>query len=118
MKNLAPVLDTLELLDQHILNHSVKTEKVSHWSVGMQIAHCLSATQQICEIIIASTPYTKKVKKNLFRRITMFTGWIPRGRARAPKVSIPVDMLTPSELKVQVATVKKNGKSGRSCVPQ
>jgi len=56
-------LQTLNKLNNYIPRCSVKNEKVSKWSVGMQIEHCLLGTRGICSTLINSKPYTGKIKK-------------------------------------------------------
>ena len=91
-------LQTLNKLNNYILRCSVKNEKVSKWSVGMQIEHCLLGTMGICSALVNSKPYTGKIKKGFLRRIIFLTGIIPRGRGKAPDAAIPHEQTTETEL--------------------
>ncbi len=82
-------LPTLNKLNNYIPSCSVKNEKVSKWSVGMQIEHCLVGTRGICSALNNSKPYIAKIKKGLLRRIIFLTWIIPRGRGKAPDAAIP-----------------------------
>lgn len=92
------VLQTLKNLDSRIPKHSIRNEKISAWTVGMQIEHCLKSTIGICKAITNSEPYRGKIKKGLIRRIIFLTGMIPRGRGKAPAAAIPDEQTTESEL--------------------
>ena len=92
------VLQTLNKLNNYIPRSSVKNEKVSEWSVGMQIEHCLLGTTGICNALVNSKPYTGKIKKRFWRRIIFITGIIPRGRGKSPDAAMPNEQTTESGL--------------------
>ncbi len=96
-------LQTLNKLNHYIARCSVRNEKVSKWSVGMQIEHCLLGTMGICSALVNSKPYTGKIKKGFWRRLIFLTGIIPRGRAKSPKAVIPTDQATESGLRELLA---------------
>ncbi len=96
-------LQTLNKLNNYIPSCSVKNEKVSKWSVGMQIEHCLVGTRGICSALVNSKPYTGKIKKGLLRRIIFLAGIIPRGRGKAPDAAIPNEQTTESGLRELLA---------------
>ena len=96
-------LQTLNKLNNYILRCSVKNEKVSKWSVGMQVEHCLLGTRRICSALSNSKPYTGKIKKGLLRRIIFLTGIIPRGRGKTPDAAIPDEQTTESGLRELLA---------------
>ena len=96
-------IQTLNKLNNYIPRCSVKNEKVSKWSVGMQIEHCLLGTTGICSVIVNSKPYTGKIKKGFWRRLIFLTGIIPRGRGKSPNAVIPNDQISESELRELLA---------------
>ena len=96
-------LRTLNKLNNYIPSCSVKNEKVSKWSVGMQIEHCLVGTRGICSALVNSKPYTGKIKKGFVRRLILLTGIIPRGRGKSPNAVIPNDQTTESALRELLA---------------
>ncbi len=87
-------LQTLNKLNNYIPRCSVKNERVSKWSVGMQIEHCLVGTRGICSALVNSKPDTGKIKKGFLRRIILLTGIIPRGRGKTPDAAIPNEQTT------------------------
>ncbi len=99
MDTMTLVLQTLDELDKHLPKWADKNEKISKWTVGMQIEHCLLGTRRICSGVAISKPYPGKIKKGLVRRIIFLTGTIPRGRGKAPDASIPNEATTESDLR-------------------
>ena len=98
MDKMTSVLQTLDELNNYIPSCSVKYEKVSKWTVGMQIEHCFLGTRGICNALVRSKPHTGNIKKRLLRRVIFLTGTIPRGRGKAPDASIPSEEITESGL--------------------
>jgi len=92
------VLPTLNELNQYIPRYSAKNEKVSKWTVGMQIEHCLLGTNGICRTLVNSKPQCGKIKKGFLRRFIFLTGTIPRGRGKAPAAAMPDAQTTESGL--------------------
>ncbi len=96
-------LQTLNKLNNYIPRCSVKNDKVSKWSVGMHMEHCLLGTTGICSALSNSKPYTGKIKKGFVRRLILLTGIIPRGRGKSPNAVIPNDQTTESGLRELLA---------------
>ena len=113
------VLPTLTKLNNHIPRWAVKNEKVSKWTVGMQIEHCLLGTRGICSALANSKPHTGKIKKGFLRRIIFLTGTIPRGRGRAPSAAIPNEQTTEAGLRELLAeaslSAQKAAESNGDC---
>jgi D-serine dehydratase len=91
MKNLDAILPELANYIAH-LNKSNKA--ISEASVGWHIEHSLLVIKQITATVAQSEPKLYKSKFNLSRFIVFLTKIIPRGKAKAPKVVIPVDEIT------------------------
>ncbi|TDI84345.1 MAG: DUF1569 domain-containing protein [Caldithrix sp.] len=96
-------LPTLNKLNNYIPRCSVRNEKVSKWTVGMQIEHCLLGTRGICSALVKSKPNAGKIKKGFLRRIIFLTGTIPRGRGKSPDAALPNEQTTESELRELLA---------------
>ena len=64
-------------------------EPVSTWSVYEHLEHLLVADQGIVELLKAKEEPPETVPRTLTGRIVMFTGRIPRGRAKSPKHVVP-----------------------------
>lgn len=98
--------ETLDQLSRYISKSTVINEKVSQWTVGMQIEHCLLGTRGICRAVANSEPFSGKEKKGLIRRLIFLTGIIPRGRGKAPEGGIPNAKTTVPELEVMLSKAR------------
>lgn len=78
---------------------------VSAKSVGWQINHILMVINGICKTLIKSDPNTYKPKFNLSRMLILSTGFIPRGKARAPK-AVTAESFTEEDLKEAIIQTK------------
>ena len=64
---------------------------VSGWSIGEHLEHIVLANTQVAERLLAncSEQPEKGEPLSLIGRIVLFTGYIPRGKGRAPESVIP-----------------------------
>jgi hypothetical protein len=67
---------------------------VSEVSVGWHIEHSLLVIKQITATVAQSDPKLFKSKFNFNRFWVFLLGYIPRGKAKAPRVVIPSEDLT------------------------
>lgn len=81
--------------------------KVSNWTVGQQIYHCLVATTTIAKSVTGSDPGSEVPSFSLPRFVVMTLGWIPRGKGKAPKGSQPESQPTSEELQALVGPAKE-----------
>lgn len=66
--------------------------EVSHWSVGEHLEHCALAvnrTAQGFEIALMTGPQAVPGGPSLAAKIILWTGFIPRGKGKAPKAVEP-----------------------------
>lgn len=91
MKNLDAIMPELA---NYIANHKQSNKAISEVSVGWHIEHCLLVIKQITATVAQSEPKLYKPKFNMARFSIFLTKIIPRGKAKAPKVVIPVDEIT------------------------
>jgi D-serine dehydratase len=91
MKNLDAILPELA---NYIANHNQSNQAISEVAVGWHIEHSLLVIKQITSTVAQSEPKLYKSKFNLSRFVVFLTKTIPRGKAKAPKVVIPVDEIT------------------------
>ena len=91
MKNLN---NTLHKLATYIPNHNQSNIAISEAAVGWHIEHCLLVIKQITSTVAQSEPKLYKSKFNIKRFFVFLSKTIPRGKAQAPKVVIPVDEIT------------------------
>jgi hypothetical protein len=91
MKNLDAILPELAnyIADYNQFNHAI-----SEASVGWHIEHSLLVIKQVTATVAQSEPKLYKSKFNLSRFFVFLIKTIPRGKAKAPKVVIPVDEIT------------------------
>jgi D-serine dehydratase len=91
MKNLDAILPELAnyIADYNQFNHAI-----SEASVGWHIEHSLLVIKQVTATVAQSEPNLYKSKFNLSRFFVFLLKTIPRGKAKAPKVVIPVDEIT------------------------
>jgi hypothetical protein len=91
MKNLDNILHKLAT---YIPDHNQSNQAISEVAVGWHIEHSLLVIKQITSTVAQSEPKLYKYKFNLSRFFVFLSMTIPRGKAQAPKVVIPVDEIT------------------------
>jgi hypothetical protein len=91
MKNLDAILPELA---NYIADHNKSNKAISEVAVGWHIEHSLLVIKQITATVAQSEPKLYKSKFNVKRFVVFLTEIIPRGKAQAPKVVIPVDEIT------------------------
>jgi len=91
MKNLDAILPELAT---YIADHNQFNQAISQVAVGWHIEHSLLVIKQITATVAQSEPKLYKSKFNVKRFFVFLTKTIPRGKAQAPKVVIPVDEIT------------------------
>ena len=91
MKNLDAILPELA---NYITRHNQFNKAISEVSVGWHIEHSLLVIKQITATVAQSEPKLYKSKFNLSRFFVFLSKTIPRGKAKAPKVVIPVEEIT------------------------
>ena len=91
MKNLDAILPELA---NYITHHNQSNKAISEVSVGWHIEHSLLVIKQITATVAQSEPKLYKYKFNISRFFVFLSKTIPRGKAKAPKVVIPVEEIT------------------------
>ena len=91
MKNIDAILPELA---NYIADYNQSNKAISEVSVGWHIEHSLLVIKQITATVAQSEPKLYKSKFNVKRFVVFLTKTIPRGKAKAPKVVIPVDEIT------------------------
>jgi hypothetical protein len=91
MKNLDAILPELAT---YIPNYNHSNSAISEAAVGWHLEHSLLVIKQITATVAQSEPKLYKSKFNVKRFFVFLTKTIPRGKAQAPKVVIPVDEIT------------------------
>lgn len=103
MQKLLLLLDELET---KIPFHKKTNPSISNSSVGWQIEHSLKTIYQIVQAVKNSNPEAYKWKFSKNRLLISVIGFIPRGKAKAPKVVLPDENITEETLKNSFQNVK------------
>jgi hypothetical protein len=103
-----PLHHLLLQLDNHIPNLEKTNPNVSISTVGWQIDHCLLVINGIISQLEISNPTEFQPKWNFPKFMVFTTGKIPRGKAKAPKVVMPIQVATQNELKAKLEVAKNN----------
>lgn len=89
---------------------------VSGSSIGWQLDHTLKVINSVCQVIPKSNPEEYKPKTTFSKALVFTTGFIPRGRARAPKV-VTADKTSEYELLLQFNQAEESLKVFSSLQP-
>jgi hypothetical protein len=79
---------------------------VSNSTIGWQIEHSLKTIYQIVQVVKNSNPKEYQWKFNKNNLLISIIGFIPRGKAKAPKVVMPDNHITEESLKNSLQKVK------------
>ena len=79
---------------------------VSRVSIGWQLDHSLKVINRVSTFLEKTEPSKYKKNFNLPRTVLFTLGWLPRGKAKAPKVVIPPELILEENLISQLETAK------------
>ena len=98
-KRIAILNNLLAQIEEHIPNKTQINPSVSKSDVGWQLDHALKVINGVCSILIKTDPNNKYKKEfNVIRTVLFALCYIPRGKARAPKVVLPPDVIKEEDL--------------------
>jgi len=103
MKELYQLISQLE---SKIPFHEKTNPIVSSSTVGWQIEHSLKTIYQIALAVKNSNPQEYKWKFNKSKLFISIIGFIPRGKAKAPKVVLPDENISEESLMLSLQKVK------------
>lgn len=95
----------LNTLESSIPKFITKNEKVSSSTVGWQIDHSLKVVNGVIGTLM-NAPSNKPTKLTMLGRFCLWSGYIPRGKGKAPKVVIPPDDIKAEDLLKQVENAR------------
>lgn len=103
MQKLQKILTQLE---NKIPFHEKTDSSVSNSTVGWQIEHSLKTIYQIIQSVKNSNLQEYQWKFNKSKLFISILGFIPRGKAKAPKIVLPDDNITEESLLSSLQKVK------------
>ncbi len=103
MQNLQNLISQLE---SKIPFHEKTNSSVSNSTVGWQIEHSLKTIYQITSVVKNSNPQEYRWKFNKSKLFISILGFIPRGKAKAPKVVLPDENISEESLLLSLQKVK------------
>ncbi|WP_375238838.1 DUF1569 domain-containing protein [Aurantibacter sp.] len=84
---------------QDALNHfETSNPSISNRAVDWHIDHCIRIIVGVCSQLKKSDPETFKKTFNLKRALILKSGYIPRGKAKAPKHVNTLDIINKEEV--------------------
>ena len=104
-ENLIPLVKELE---RYIALKDKRNDAVSKSDVAWQIDHSLKVLNLVTNSIIHSNPEDYKWRFNKWRLLLFTLGYMPRGKAKAPKIVKPPEVITLDDLKAQVQLAYNN----------
>ena len=96
----------LDKIEAQIPNKDLKNISVSKSDIGWQLDHALKVFNAVSEWTQQSNPSDYKSSFNGMRLVLFTLGYIPRGKAKAPKKVLPPDSITVENLETQIQTAK------------
>ncbi|MCZ8197199.1 MAG: DUF1569 domain-containing protein [Flavobacterium sp.] len=103
MQNLQNLISQLE---SKIPFYEKANSSISNSTVGWQIEHSLKTIYQIVLAVKNSNPQEYRWKLNKSKLFISILGFIPRGKAKAPKVVLPDENITKESLLSSLQKVK------------
>ncbi|WP_191858660.1 DUF1569 domain-containing protein [Hanstruepera ponticola] len=104
-ENLIPLLKKLE---SHIQFKDERNNTISNSDVAWQIDHSLKVINLVTEALASSNPDQYKWGFNKWRLLLFTLNYIPRGKAKAPKIVRPPEVISIDDLKTQIRLANDN----------
>lgn len=94
-------------LESKIPQYEITNSNVSSSTVGWQIEHSLKIILMVVHTLKTSNPNNYKWKFNKVRLLFQIINIIPRGKVKAPKITLPDVIITAETLKTSFEKVKQ-----------
>lgn len=98
----------LTQIETHIPDYKTENKMVSHATIGWQLDHSLLVINGIIAQLAKSNPKDYQWRPNWKRVYIKLRNNIPRGKAKAPKQVLPVDVIAIEDLQNKLALAKSN----------
>jgi hypothetical protein len=106
--------DLVNQLESKIQFYEKTNTSISNSTVGWQIEHSLKTIHQIVLAVKNSNPNDYKWKFNKSKLFICILGFIPRGKAKAPKIVLPDEYISVASLQDSIFKVNKSLKEWES----
>jgi hypothetical protein len=110
--------ELINQLEANIEFENLTDLTISKVGVGWHIDHSLKVLNGVIAVLKNSNPEEYKKKFNLMKELIFLLGFIPRGKAKAPKAVRSFETITKEDLLSQVATAKKNSSEIQNLNPK
>jgi hypothetical protein len=94
-------------LESKISFLNAEKKAISSSNVAWHLEHNMLVLNGITEALKRSKPSEYKWKFNFIRLVVLTIGKIPRGRGKAPKTVIPIDLITIGSLQMHLAKTRE-----------
>ncbi|AUP79846.1 DUF1569 domain-containing protein [Flavivirga eckloniae] len=105
-KKIAALNNLLSRIEDYVPYKDENNPAVSQASVGWQLDHTLKVINRVSESLEKSNPNDFKKDFNIIRSILFPFCFIPRGRAKSPKVVLPKNEISTTDLHDQLRDAK------------
>ncbi|MHA8066699.1 DUF1569 domain-containing protein [Aquirufa sp. ROCK2-A2] len=105
MRNL---MKKLMVIDVHIEEYTIQNKAISDGSVGWHLEHCLIVINEVIEGLSKSDERLYRPVFSLGKWVVLFSGFIPRGKVKAPKGIVPKQEPTLDGLNEKLLLAKSN----------
>ena len=92
----------IKKLESYIPEKDRTKPSVSTSDVAWQIDHSLKVINRVSESLVSSDPLTYSSRFNWWRFLLFNLNYIPRGRAKSPKIVAPPELISEAALHAQI----------------
>ncbi len=100
----------LDEIQKHVPERDGYNPKISKASVAWHLDHSLKAINKICDALKASDPNSYQSSYSLAQTVSLTFGYIPRGRAKAPRSVRPPKEISSQDIYDQLAEARDKTK--------
>ena len=112
-----PFTEILSRLEKAIPHAEKANDKISRRGVDWHLEHSLKIIQSICKNMAESKPEAYSPKFNLVKYYILWTGKIPRGKGKSPKLFNNKESIDTSKLSYHLDAAKDALKTIRNLHP-
>ncbi len=102
------ITELLSKIEGYIPKKDMRNDSVSKSDVGWQLDHALKVINGVSGIMIKTNPNKYKKDFNLMRTVLFPLCYIPRGRAKSPKIVLPPNIILKEDLSAQLQSAHIN----------